>query len=354
MTDARIFFTCEYYKGRNFDNFIDYVAKREGVDMSINSGFMDYLAKRPRSHGLFSASQTPPSLAEVKKELQQHNGNVYSSIISLRRDDAERLEYNNASAWQNLIKSKQVEIAKNHKIPPQDLKWYAAFHNESHHPHVHLLVWNTNPKNEYLTERGIENLRSCFANEIFHDELLSLYKDKTDVRNKLKSDFNKTISELNFKTNPQIEYKMLKLREKLLETSGKKLYGYLKPPMKKMVDDIVQEVAKDENIKKLYENWCELQKEIIGIYQTPKELPPLWEQKEFQSIKNTIIREVLKPQEQNREQDMSAALQNILFFIAGEIENDFELKHSKWSKNLDSKDYKKLAKKKLALGQKLE
>jgi len=356
MTNAKIFFTCVYYKGRNFNNFVDYVAKRDGVDMSINSGFVDYLSDRPRSHGLFSASSKPPILAEVKKELEQHKGNVkgnvYASVISLRREDAERLEYNNASTWQNLLKSKQVEIAKNHKIPLQDLKWYAAFHNESHHPHVHLLVWNANPRNEYLTEQGIDNLRSCFANEIFHDEMMMLYADKTGVRDKLKSEFKKSLANLDFKSNPQIEKMMIELRQKLLETTGKKQYGYLKPPIKKLVDEIVSEVSKDENITKLYEKWCDLQKEIIGIYQTPKELPPLYMQKEFQSIKNAVIQEVLKPQEQK--QDMSAALQNILFFLAGEIKDDYEKKHSKWSRNLDSKDYKKLAKKKLAMGQKLE
>ena len=354
MDNARIILTCRYHKAKKLTRMVEYMAKRDGVDTTINNGFVDYLSKRPRSHGLFSSSSDPPRLADVKNELANHNGNVYSTVISLRREDAERLGFNNASAWQNLITSKQVDIAQNHKIPLENLKWYAAFHNEGHHPHVHLLVWNKEPHREYLSGLGIENLRSAFANEIFHDELLMYYEDKMEVRDKLKSEFKKAIEELNFKVNPQIEMMMIELKQKLAETSGKKQYGYLKPPLKKLVDEIVKEIAKDESIDKLYKQWCDLQSEIIGIYQKPDELPPLWELQEFRSIKNVVISEVLKSREQTNEQDMSVALQNILFSLSGEIDDDYESKHKKWGKNLDSKDYKKMAKKKMAQGMKLQ
>jgi hypothetical protein len=354
MSSPKIIYVCEYYKGRNVKNFVEYIAKREGVDTSINSGFIGYLDKRPHSHGLFSSANIPPSLSGTKNAIAKHNGKIYSSVISLRRKDAERLGYNNAIAWKNLITSKQVEIAKNHKISLNDLRWCAAFHNEGHHPHAHILVWSASPRNERLTNQSIDNLRSTFANEIFKDELLQLYEDKTWIRNKLKSRLKKTLAELNFKANPHIENMMLELRRKLLETSGKKQYGYLKPTLKRLVDKIVQELSKDENIAKLYENWCDLQKEIIGIYREANELPQLWEQKEFVSIKNVIVCEVLKLKEPKHEQSMSAALQNVFFILSSTISDDYERKFSKWSKNLDAKDYEKLVKKKIAMGQKLE
>ena len=38
-----------------------------------------------------------------------------------------------------------------------------------------MMVWSTDPKQGYLTEKGIEKTRSQLSNEVFRDELLSLY-----------------------------------------------------------------------------------------------------------------------------------------------------------------------------------
>lgn len=96
------------------------------------------LATRPRveriegTHGLFSDHDVALDLYEESDRLREFDGNVFTVIVSLKREDAERLGYNNAERWRELARSKIDLVAKEHDIPLGSLKWYDAFHNESH------------------------------------------------------------------------------------------------------------------------------------------------------------------------------------------------------------------------------
>ena len=265
--------------------------------------YADYIATRPRaerigSHGLFSSGDEPIVLSKVSEELNNHQGNVWVFIASLKREDAERLGFDNAYRWKDMIGSHVAQMASSMKIAPENLKWYAAFHNEGHHPHVHIMVYSTNPKEGYLNVYGIDKMRSAFAKDIFAQDLESIYEDQTELRQRLKEIANELIKEIleraegqNFESD-SIEQKLVLLAEKLKKTKGKKVYGYLNKDIKDLVDSIVDELAKDETIADLYDLWYEKKYEILGMYSTrrPPKIP-LSENKEFRSIKNSIINE---------------------------------------------------------------
>lgn len=265
--------------------------------------YADYIATRPRaerigSHGLFSSGDEPIVLSKVSEELNNHQGNVWVFIASLKREDAERLGFDNAYRWKDMIGSHVAQMASSMKIAPENLKWYAAFHNEGHHPHVHIMVYSTNPKEGYLNVYGIDKMRSAFAKDIFAQDLESIYEDQTELRQRLKKIANELIKEIleradgqNFESD-SIEQKLVLLAEKLKKTKGKKVYGYLSKDIKDLVDSIVDELAKDETIADLYDLWYEKKYEILGMYSSrrPPKIP-LSENKEFRSIKNSIINE---------------------------------------------------------------
>lgn len=144
---------------RAIEDNLDSLAKREN--------YLDYIAKRPRAqrmgpHGLFTGAEDALVLSQVAKEVANHQGNVWLPIISLRREDAARLGYDSAHAWRNLIRAHRNDIASAMKIPPKDFRWYAAFHDEGEHPHVHMMAWSAKPGLAHLSCEGIRqsNLRS--------------------------------------------------------------------------------------------------------------------------------------------------------------------------------------------------
>jgi hypothetical protein len=268
--------------------------------------YVKYIAERPRveklsSHGLFTDEGVPIVLSKVQKEVAESQSNVWTHIISLKREDAERLGYNNANAWMNLIRSQRNMIADNMKIAPENFNWYAAFHNEGHHPHIHMIAYSTKPNEAYLTEKGIENIKSNLAKTIFRQDLISIYQKQTEHRDKLRAEARDIVDDLVSKINSEIyinssiQNKLLELADRLSKTNGKKIYGYLKSDVKNMVDDIVRELSKDERIAKLYDLWYEQKENTIKTY--TNELPqriPLVDNKEFKPIKNAIIQEALK------------------------------------------------------------
>ena len=271
----------------NRQNFVGYMAMRPGV-------------QRRGSHGLFNEKDEPIILDRVANEIANHKGNVWSHVISLRREDAIRLGYDNSEAWRQLVMRHISDIAKNQKISLCNLKWYAAFHDTTHHPHIHLLVYSENTKEGFLTNEGINKIRSAFANDIFKDDLQSIYQEQTLSRNELKA-----VSKTEFKSivrkvqqggfeNPQLENLIRKLYSQLQNVKGKKVYGYLPPDVKETVNSIFSELAKDNNIRQLYEKWCSLESLKYKSYtQKEKELPPLVDNKVFQPVRNMIIRTVL-------------------------------------------------------------
>ncbi len=270
-------------------------------EFTDRDGYMKYIATRPRAerhgeHGLFS--NRPVSLDTALKEVETHTGNVWTFIWSLRREDAVRLGYDHAESWRKLIKAHQVEIAEAMKIPPDQLRWYAAFHDEGHHPHVHAMVWSDNPKQGRLTKEGVKKIRSRFSNDIFQDEMYTLYQKKDVSYDALVAEARRTMKELLEKMHsgscdsPLIESKLLELSQSLETVKGKKIYGYLKKPVKAQVDGIVDELEKLPEVAECYEVWNGLRDELESYYKdAPRQRLPLSQQKEFRTIKNLIIRE---------------------------------------------------------------
>lgn len=264
-------------------------------------GYMKYIATRPRverhgEHGLFS--NRPVSLNASLKGIEEHSGNVWTFIWSLRREDAACLGYDHAESWQRLIKAHQVEIAEAMKIPPDQLRWCAAFHDEGGHPHVHAMVWSADPKRGHLTREGINTIRSKLTNDIFQDELYSLYQEKDISYKDLIAMTRQTMRELTKKMqtelcdSSEIGAKMLTLSQSLETAKGKKVYGYLKKSTKAQVDDIVDELAKIPAVAECYAAWNKLRDELERYYKnTPRKHLPLSQQKEFRAIKNLVIQE---------------------------------------------------------------
>jgi len=259
--------------------------------------YMRYIAERPRSHGLFSAAEST-DLNAATEEVSSHPAPVWTFIYSLKREDAVRLGYDSAESWRRLLLAHQAELAEAMKIPPKDLRWCAAFHDEKHHPHIHMMVWSADPKQGYLTEKGIEKMRSKLTNEIFQDDLLHLYQQKDlsykDVVTAAREAMGELIREMESSlcASPVIEQKMVALADALKDAKGKKVYGYLKKPAKKLVDEIVDELAALPQVAECYEVWNRLRDDVESYYKdTPRGWQPLSQQKEFKVIKNMVIRE---------------------------------------------------------------
>ena len=289
----------------NSSELISTIIERNADVIGNRQNFVGYMAMRPGvqkrgSHGLFNEKDEPIILDRVANEIANHKGNVWSHVISLRREDAIRLGYDNSEAWRQLVMRHISDIAKNQKISLCNLKWYAAFHDTTHHPHIHLLVYSENTKEGFLTNEGINKIRSAFANDIFKDDLQSIYQEQTLSRNELKAvsktEFESVVRKIqqgDFE-NPQLENFIRKLYSQLQNVKGKKVYGYLPQEVKETVNSIFSELAKDDNIRQLYEKWCSLECLKYKSYtQKEKELPPLVDNKVFQPVRNMIIRTVL-------------------------------------------------------------
>ena len=242
--------------GNGGSHYAEYIATREGVELieaphpaHDGGGYLEYMAQRPRSHGLFSADG-PADLEKTMEEINGHTGPVWTFVYSLKREDAHRLGYENGESWRRLLLAHQAELATAMKIPPSNFRWCAAFHDEKHHPHIHMMVWSRDPKQGYLTEKGIEKMRSELSGTIFQDELLSLYREKNlsyqQVRDTAMEAMSRLIGEMKMGLcdSPVIAEQMDRLSQMLGDTKGKKVYGYLKKPVKAQVDAIVDELSK--------------------------------------------------------------------------------------------------------------
>lgn len=279
------------------DNY-DQIAKRDN--------YVSYIASRPRAqragaHALFTGSDAPLVLSQIAAEVAHHPGNVWLPIISLRREDAARLGYDDAGQWKNLIAGYAMEMAEAMKIPWEQFRWYAAFHDQGHHPHIHMVCYSADGRSGYLTREGIARIKSDLAKRIFHQELHELYERQTQRRDELTQEAGVVMAELvqqmweGTLDNPRIEQFMEHLAGKLKNLSGKKQYGYLRAPLKAVVDEIVDELARDERVARAYELWYELREEVLRTYR--EDLPPrlpLSRQKEFKRIRNMVIEEALR------------------------------------------------------------
>lgn len=300
---------ADYLKKQNQGTASDFISRfmeDYAYEISGRKTYANYIATRPRaekfgSHGLFTDDGIQVQLSKVTEELDKHKGNIWTAIISIRREDAQRLGFNTGTRWRDMLRTQTEALAKNLKIPMENLRWYAAFHNETHHPHVHLIAYSTVENEGYLTQKGVENLRSSFAKDIFQQDLLCIYEKQTEHRDKLRAEAKDIVEDLVANINCEIyvsasiQHKLLELADRLSKTKGKKVYGYLKTDVKALIDSIVEELASDDRIKKLYDLWYEQKENIIRTYTDEiSDRIPLAQNKEFKSIKNAIIKEALK------------------------------------------------------------
>ena len=381
---AKQFLEYEDYSAKptaeNASEVISTIIERYADVLGNRRNFVGYMAMRPGAekrgvHGLFNDSDKPIDLNAVANEVANHPGNIWTHVVSLRREDAVRLGYTNSDMWRELVKRHISDIAKAQNIPLANLKWYAAFHNTTHHPHIHLIVYSTNPKQGYLTKQGIEKIRSVFANDIFHDDLKSIYQQQTFTRDELKAlSENQMRDILSQFSSTEIDEELVTaiklLHEQLQTVKGKKVYGYLPKEVKRTVDDIFNMLAQDERIKKLYKKWCEFECVKCKVYSLrPKLFPTITENSTFKSVKNTIIRTVLNADKQafdshqfNAEfesdgytdnvgsSDYFNVAFNLLIDLARIIENDYSRSRKQIRSKADKKLKSVINKKKESLG----
>ncbi len=293
---AKLIVKSPYIKGGGKGGYLKYIGTREGVEL-LPSGYMEYMAERPRSHGLFG-DEDEVDLDTAMREVNDYPGNIWTHIISLKREDAERLGYDHATQWRDLIRANRNEIAQAMKIPLQDFRWYAAFHDEGNHPHVHMMAWSVKPGQAYLSSEGIRKIKSVLTNDIFKQEMLHTYEQKSVSRDDLVREARKVMRELTRQmrsgicSNPEIETLMVTLVTQLETVQGKKKYGYLPKRVKATVDEIVNQMARLPVVDKCYQVWWELQCQIEDYYsERQRERPHLSERREFRSIKNAVIQE---------------------------------------------------------------
>ena len=266
---------------KNGSALISEVIDRNMDRLTNRENYVGYLANRPgavkfNTHGLFSQTNESINLEKVAKEIADHGGNVWTHVVSLRRDDAQKMGYENLTAWRDLVIRQIPSIAKNQKIDLKNLRWYAAFHDKKTNPHIHIIVYSQNEREGFLTNHGIEKIRSGFANDIYSDELHHIYEQQTDLRNLLKKESEQLMKQLAEKVfkNKNFDVELidlvLKLHNQLVESKGKKVYGYLKSDVKKTVDAIFMSLADNESVKKMYELWCEMEQQKHDVYSSAK------------------------------------------------------------------------------------
>lgn len=270
------------------ENYLDYVANRPGV-------------KALGEHGLWDAHGKVPSLENAVAEVARHTGNVWTPVISLSRENAERLGYTDLKNWQELINASITDIAKGYKIHPDRLRWYAAMHEKEKHIHVHMVLFSTDPKEGYLSRQGIRSIKSALVSTIYRNDRLHIYEQKDEQRGLLRQEAEARMATLieqmatGTLQSDKLELLVTDLAQRLQEVSGKKVYGYLPPRVKRIVDEIVDELAKDERVSSAYALWQDLREQLCTDYnQTPPQRVPLSQQKEFKTVRNMVIRETLR------------------------------------------------------------
>lgn len=286
----------------NASSFITLTLEQNWSRVQSTEGYAKYIATRPRaerlgSHGLFGDADHV-SLDAAMEELEHYTGNVWTHIISLKREDAVRLGYDNAASWRTLLRAHRNDIAAAMNIPPEDFRWYAAFHDEGGHPHVHMMAWSAKQRQAYLDRDGIRQIKSVLTNQIFQQELLHLYEEKSVSRDDLVRQTRQTMLELSQHMReglcicPAAEKKLWELSQKLTDVQGKKAYGYLPKSLKQIVDETVDAMAKLPSVNECYQKWWELQCQVNDYYSgQQRQRPPLSQQKEFRQIKNAVIKE---------------------------------------------------------------
>ena len=341
---ARLILKSPYIKNTGkAGGYLKYITTRENVQLMEPSDaqqsdiYLKYIGTRPGAerhgaHGLFG-DEDDVSLQDAIKELETYTGNVWTHVISLRREDAARLGYDNAKAWRSLLRTHRNEIASAMNIPPENFRWYGAFHNEGNHPHVHMMAWSVQPGQAHLDQSGIKKIKSKLTNDIFRMEMLHTYEQKSDARDELVRQSRKELVKManhmmkGIVYNPEAEACMSELVFQLGSVTGKKVYGYLPKKVKAKVDEIVDQFERLKDVQVCYEKWWALQCQVNEFYSAEKKKRPrLSEMKEFQSLKNVVIKEaerirrgVLTFEEENFDQKDGAYTSQTVYDLCRKI-----------------------------------
>lgn len=289
----------------NASEFISRAIEENADLIGKKDNYVHYIAMRPHveklgAHGLFSSTDAPINLDQVAAEVAQHPGIVWTNVLSLQREDAARLGYEKVDAWRNLLRKKAPTMAAAMKIPLKDLRWYASFHNEGHHPHCHIVAYSVG-KEPYMSAESILKLKAAFANEMFREDQVQIYEQQTKYRDSLTMEARDIIAQMVAQINagsyqnPQLETLMQELAKRLSHTTGKKVYGYLPQPTRNIVNAIVDELSKEPKIASLYNLWFEQRCQIVNFYQdTDPEKIPLSQNDVFKPVRNAVVKEALR------------------------------------------------------------
>ena len=290
----------------NASELIQQVQEEYVAAMNQKENYLDYISHRPGAerlgdHGLWDANGKVANLSQAIREVAEHPGNVWTPVVAIRREDAERLGYTTAADWQALVQSCLCDIARGYKIQLDHLRWYAAFHQKENSVHIHMVLFSSDPREGFLTKQGIREVKAAFARQIFQQDLLHVYEQKTEYRNTLQQDAGERMAELIAQmqhgdaANEHLAELTEDLSRMLQTTKGKKVYGYLPPKIKAVVDAIVDELAKDERVAAAYDLWNQMREETCRIYsESLPERLPFSQQKAFKSVRNMVIREALR------------------------------------------------------------
>ena len=349
--------------------FIDAFIERNADQIDGIKKLVSYMGERPGverlgKHGLFSQTDDKINLDAVAEQVSRHEGILWTHVVSLRREDAERLGYNNAHAWKELVRRNALQIAQAHKIEPSQMKWYAAFHNTTHHPHIHLMVYSKDVKQGYLTNKGIEEMRRLLANDIFRNEMYHAFTLETQMRDEVRAEAKKRIDELLkdaetlISASEEIQNLYVRLIGQLSNYKGKKVYGYLPKNMKQTVDAIIAELAKDERIAELYAEWNKANREKLSIYyDKPKTDIPLEDNKEFRDIKNAVLRSAVLMMQTGvslQSAPINSAVGNLIAILAKAIAASCQKRRMRLDTQIDSKLKSRIERKKQAHGLKTD
>lgn len=367
--------SCEYEEYKRYSdepsksnatNVINAVTERN--DVSRLDKLVLYIAERPGveklgSHGLFSQTDVKIDLNEAAEEVNNNGGTVFTHIISLRREDAERLGYNNAKEWRNLIRRNVTEMAVAHNISLSNMKWYAGFHDKDHHPHIHLIVYSRDGKQGWITKKSIEDMRSLFGNDIFRNEQYKLFQAETQQRDLVKERVKGMLEDVIsvFPVYEEMQVLFETLQKQLRDYTGKKVYGYLPKNIKETVNKIVAEFAKDEDVAELYAEWNKINREKLSLYYEKKEPDiPLEDNKEFRSLKNDIIRAAIKSDTYlvdtgySSEQRIGFLMNGVFRSFLRLFQNSYDRHADRFGKQIDRKLMSMIREKKAAHGIKTE
>ena len=278
-------------------------------NLQSENGYLKYIATRPGAekhgaHGLFGRQENT-DITVAMHDLTSHDGNVWTIICSLRREDAARLGYDNAESWRLTLLAHQNDFAEAMQIPPEHLRWYAAFHDEGEHPHIHMMLWSDDSKFGFLRKDRLLHMQSVLANTIYADELKEIYIQKDvaykEVTEAAREIMREIVDRMESTAEPpvSIQQKLLEFALELRTVGGKKQYGDLKKPLKDMVDSIVDKLEKLPEVAAYYSVWNGLRDTLEGYYKNrPRQHNPLSQQKEFRAIKNAIIQEAERLRQQ--------------------------------------------------------